>query len=152
MTYPNDPREPQYPTGAPPVSPPPQYNDHPVHQAFNQQFALPQRPRNGAGLASLITAGVAGILVLVAAGGNIFNGATGESLAGALVAVAAVIVGLVGVVKADKSGASKAMAAWGIVVGLVFVVIGFALVGYYAHQADQINQCLSDLIACGQSQ
>jgi len=141
MTYPNDPREPQYPTGAPPVSPPPQYNDHPVHQAFNQQFALPQRPRNGAGLASLITAGVAGILVLVAAGGNIFNGATGESLAGALV-----------VVKADKSGASKAMAAWGIVVGLVFVVIGFALVGYYAHQADQINQCLSDLIACGQSQ
>ena len=150
MTYPdpNQPQQPQYPTGAPqwapPISPPPQYG--------YSQPPPASRPRNGVGLAAIITSGVAGVLVLVASGGNIFNGATGESLAGAAVGVAAVVLGLVGIVKADKSGASKATAVWGFLIGLVFMVAGFALFGYYAHQASQFQQCLSDLIACGQSQ
>jgi uncharacterized protein involved in response to NO len=71
-------------------------------------------------------------------------------LAGALVAIAAVLLGVIGMVRVDKSGTSKATAVWRFILGLVFIVAGFALVGYYELQANEVNQCLSDLIACAQ--
>ena len=138
--------EPQYPTGAPPVSPPPQYNDHPVHQAFNQQFAPPQyyqapqgaqqsEPKNGFGITALVC-GIVGILFCLVP-------ITGPFIGGPL-SIVAIIFGAVGAKRARRGVATnKTMALWGLWIGIAACAWAIGDLIYVQYLATQLSNCLN---------
>lgn len=127
------------------MGPPPQQpGPPPPYGAVPYQ---PPRPVNVPGILALVAAVVGFVLALVADQTAVISAETPAIIA-VLSSLAAVVLGIVGVTRQLPKG----LAVAGLVIGILVFAFSVYEVAAIQHQLDVARQCLSDLIACGQSQ
>lgn len=111
---------------------PNQYGNQYGNEYGSQQYGgQPQNQKKGLAITALVL-GILGLL------GSIF-------VVGGLLSIAAIVVGIIALVKAKKpTHGGKGMAITGIVLGVIGVVVAGAILAFFGSLFNEVQQCVED--------